>query len=628
MNLFGNDPFPYLPSPHSQNTDEVNEPQKKPKCPAIFFFGAGASKPANVPTTVEFVDQFKKEIKEKELGYFEMITELIEKQQKRKLSIEKPIIDIEMILEVLDRIEKSNEDPLLSYLIPDTIYLKEISVISLNQKLKSFIKKKGMIKADAISYMSPLKDLITIFDSINIITTNYDIVIEQFCNSQNLSLEDGFGNIFEFERLKNSQSQIKLFKVHGSILWYRSKTGQFYKLPIKTDSDVETVFGEDLEPLIIYPMRKWQYIEPTFEIINEAKRIMRDPDIKFIYVFGYSFRDDHILDIFLDVFRDRRDLYCILVDPYAYKIYEDKLRYNDESKSSESSIAGRVICKPFTIQTELEYFFANSLNPLVGALNELIEFRHGTWNWSHPAFLLLENNYLSEFEKLRQNRGFLELEKPFWDKLQAVLLYIANQVSAEIFDKIFFSIDELLVLLNANFIEGLQFEPLVDGNEKRYKINVAFLEKQGRRIHDITSFELNDYKAKFIDYWEMLRTKFDISGVNKKRDDWKYEISYEILELGREIHHLFEEVSGSKYGADKPLAKSKIVEIMHGFLKGGKKEYNKPDIKNNPKELVPLYLNIVLKQFAENVRAILAGIKRNPQDGLKWFSNNGASSEE
>ncbi len=625
MNLFGNDPFPHLHSPYSQEANDEAGSQEKPKCPAAFFFGAGASKPAGVPTTVDFVGQFRDTLDKEKKFYFDNLKEIIAKHQKAKNNSKDDIVDIEIMLENLIRLEELEEDPLLWHLSPPTGELEDLRKLGISEDLKSFIKEKGIVGVEDTFFLKPLRNLITIFKSINIISTNYDIVVEQFCNSEKLSLEDGFGNVFEFERLKNNKSQIKLFKVHGSILWYKSGTGQFYKLPINTNSQVKTVFGEELEPLIIYPMRKWQYIEPTFEIINEAKRIMRDPDIKIIYVFGYSFRDDHILDIFLDVFRDNSSLYCVLVDPNAYSIYENRLKYNDKSKTSESSMAGRVICKPFTIQTELESFYAASMSPLIKSLNDLNEFwhnsaRYGTMNWSDTAYLLLMNNYLSEFEKLRQNRGFLELEKGFWDRIRVVLIYIANQISAENYDKIFFSIDQLLVLLYNNFIVGLKIVPLVqEGQEKSYKMTIEFLGDHSKTERAITSYVLQEYKDSFINYWEWLRNKFDFSGINKKKADWRTKISFEILDLSKRIYELFGEVSGSRHRVNQPLSMSEIVEIMRGQLKEHKEERDLPKVKNNPIELVPLYLNIILKEFADNINSILSYEKKIPPDGLKWF---------
>ena len=44
------------------NDIENNKKEAVQKCPAVFFFGAGASVPAGVPTTREFIDEFEKSI--------------------------------------------------------------------------------------------------------------------------------------------------------------------------------------------------------------------------------------------------------------------------------------------------------------------------------------------------------------------------------------------------------------------------------------------------------------------------------------------------------------------------------------------------------------------------------------
>ncbi|MEE9553008.1 MAG: SIR2 family protein [candidate division Zixibacteria bacterium] len=606
-----------------QNPDEELKPKEKQKCPAVFFFGAGASKPADVPTTVEFVEQFGRKLKGKELEHFEKLKDSLVIHQEIKQKVENPPIDIEMILENLVRLEESEEDPLLS-ILSISMDIDELKKLSLSKKLKSFIKEKGIVQPENTLYLKPLRDLITIYNSIGIISTNYDIVIEQFCNSQKLKLEDGFGNVFEFDRLRKDGPQIKLYKIHGSILWYRSKTGQFYKLPVETKGNIKTVFGEELEPLIIYPMRKWQYIEPTFEIINEAKKIMRDPDIKLIYVFGYSFRDDHVLDIFLDVFRDRTDLYCVLVDPDAYNIYEKRLRFNDEGKTTESSMAGRVICKPFTIQTELESFYPATFSPLLEALEKLEKFwndtaRHGTWNWSHPACSLLKSNFITEFERLRQDKKFMSLQVSFFGKLNASIIYLANQIAIGESVSVFYSLNEFLILLEANFIDGLSLRQTGKPVDQMYDLQITYTDENRRDPKMIHYYDINEIHESFVLFSRRLGVKFGYIVDGKPRQDWQGRIFWEVERLADRISNSLKKLSGVTPHSAQSQSLLRLMEISSKILSNYDIDSNSIINNDEPLETIKGCIGIILSNFADKVKHILNEHGKEAPAGLYYF---------
>jgi hypothetical protein len=579
--------------------------KEKPKCPALFFFGAGASVPAKVPTTIQFVDEFRNTLNNSQKALFDSVRSKLNDWARLNKKESPEAIDVELILETFDRLENPKKEVLSSFIRLNNTQTKQFKDFRISSYLKGFIKLRGQVKAEDTDYLKPLRDLLTIYNSIDIISTNYDTVVEQFCSNQRISYEDGFGNVFEVDRLRDSQAQIRLFKVHGSILWYKSDRGQFYKFPVEVKDLTRTVYGENIEPLIMYPMRKWEYIEPTFELISQAKRLMRESHINFIYVFGYSFRDAHILDIFLDVFRDRPDLLCILVDPNAYQIYENRLRYNTAQQDSESSMAGRVVCKPFRIEKELQYFNVTSLDPLINAIKvsknyELQRARHALLNWDEPAYHLLSSHYLSEFEKWRNQRKILEMNKDHLDLLRICLLYVAHQMKRSCGSAIYFGLDQLLYLLQINYVNALEIQ-IVGDSQVYFKLN---LKDQYGNNNAITVFPsmVNNLANNLTYFWNQLSSKFSFS--ESDIIIWQFELSNAIHELSLKFVNNFSEIT--KHGSPNNAARDimDIEGIINKLLFNEDKPYtaNAELILGNSQEC----LNIVLNGFAQKARDILS----------------------
>ena len=67
-----------------------------------------------------------------------------------------------------------------------------------------------------------------------VVTTNYDRAIENTCNLESISYDDGFGDISESEYAEwtgiDGTCGVKLIKIHGSTDWYQGVNGETYKL--------------------------------------------------------------------------------------------------------------------------------------------------------------------------------------------------------------------------------------------------------------------------------------------------------------------------------------------------------------------------------------------------------------
>jgi len=211
---------------------------------------------------------------------------------------------------------------------------------------------------------------------LDIISVNYDTSIEQFCNVHKLVYQDGFDVHWNPKTFENKHTDIRLYKPHGSVMWYQSDRGRYIKLPVMTGkSKIQLITGEKAENLMLYPMQKWDYAEPLLELLIEIKHLLESEICKFLIVVGYSFRDDHIKRILWDAARKNRELHLILIDPNAYQIYFEQLKYYDDSQNNPSSLNGKVICLPYLFEKVLPYLKNHYLTNLKGGLE--------CWNTQH-----------------------------------------------------------------------------------------------------------------------------------------------------------------------------------------------------------------------------------------------------
>jgi hypothetical protein len=367
----------------------------------IFLLGAGASKKADVPTTFEFVDQF--------IGDLGHRVNAQEKDIDRKYKTIKQIrdilaswerckgkVDIELLLEALNKLKGRKNETILqfcknrekepTYQLIDSengdIDEFDNLITILENDLREFIKSKTIVDKDKINYLKPFRGFIEeandMHTPLDIISLNYDTCIEQFCNVHKKIYQDGFDLYWNREAFGKTGTDIRLYKLHGSIIWYQSDNGTYMKLPVKSNyGKVELIYGESANNLMLYPMQKWDYAEPLFELLLLVKDLLESDvdsniskekteevnNFKFLVVVGYSFRDEHIKKIIYDSVKNNRNIYLIIIDPEANRIYHDRLEYQDVSKTIETELKGRVVCLPYVFEGAFpllkEYYLKN-----------------------------------------------------------------------------------------------------------------------------------------------------------------------------------------------------------------------------------------------------------------------------
>lgn len=145
---------------------------------------------------------------------------------------------------------------------------------------------------------------------LHIVTTNYDRVAEYACNSMGILFQTGFapGYVQKWEstgRIKFSHGAkpsrvVKIWKVHGSLDWFRTPDERTVGLPVFELPSV------DYTPLIVTPgLNKYEktYEDPFRTTINGADVALRNASA-FLCI-GFGFRDQHIYPKIVDRCREK-----------------------------------------------------------------------------------------------------------------------------------------------------------------------------------------------------------------------------------------------------------------------------------------------------------------------------------
>lgn len=141
--------------------------------------------------------------------------------------------------------------------------------------------------------LNAIKNMIDKFRSahpkvVNIITTNYDRVLEHMAGYHNIPFSDGFIGR-EFSTFSNihfkDRDIVNLIKVHGSLSWFQVGSNIRYLMVNHVDS----------EPLIISPGKnKYQeaYKNPYRDLIQKSDSLINSAQS--FLVIGFGFNDEHL----------------------------------------------------------------------------------------------------------------------------------------------------------------------------------------------------------------------------------------------------------------------------------------------------------------------------------------------
>jgi hypothetical protein len=362
----------------------------------IFFLGAGASIPAGISGVECMVYKFLEKLKT-EYGdsHFEIANDIFTLLSEWKKERNEVVVDIELMLETIERLENRDLDVVPLFYNQKKKVLENFGNVEksittkLSSILKQFIKSETGKSDIQVDYLKGLLKFMKASRPLCVFSTNYDICIERFCLMNKKTFFDGFfNNKWDPIRFANRDLDLILYKLHGSITWWRDKRGRYTRNEIRvidTEQPQKNIItGEKEVPLISYPGRKLEYFECTFDLIVELKNRLNNPNLKYIFVVGYSFRDDHIRRLVQYASERNHEFILFLIGPSAHEIYENNLKcykdmdtvysftYNSFTESSfnidkPSNLIGRVIRVPYKIEN-----IVDSLNDVY-----LVEVKNG-----------------------------------------------------------------------------------------------------------------------------------------------------------------------------------------------------------------------------------------------------------
>jgi hypothetical protein len=220
----------------------------------LFFLGAGASIDAGLVGVVELKHKFMTWLEKNSKS------EHLSLQEKRS---DKNPVDIEFLLETVEKIENKDEDPLPDFYENKLLKLEKNgsynSIMKIKKDLSTMIKRfiktyfsQTNIQTD---YLQCIKDL-KYSRPLHIFSTNYDTCIEQLCKKNDLQLIDAFDPNLKLQKREYEKQNVDviLYKLHGSITWHRTEKGDYARSDIipTTDERVSYINGQDVVPVILY----------------------------------------------------------------------------------------------------------------------------------------------------------------------------------------------------------------------------------------------------------------------------------------------------------------------------------------------------------------------------------------
>ncbi len=265
----------------------------------LILIGAGCSKEAGIPTSVDMVKEIESIINEnndwkiyKDLYYF--LKSCILYADGLQGKFEEPL-NIERLVNTLNELEKKEEHPIFPFIGSwnskvvelcgsDFKKIKDFKEIIMT-KLKSWVTLDDYSKAEYYKgFFNLAKELQF---SLRIFSLNYDLCLEK--NNTDCKIELGFDEQrkwqwMRFEKNENIPINIYLYKMHGSINWKRDKEGFLtYSDEISQIDNPDLIFGTNY---------KLQYVDPYLFYAYEFRKYSLEA--KLIITIGYGYFDEHI----------------------------------------------------------------------------------------------------------------------------------------------------------------------------------------------------------------------------------------------------------------------------------------------------------------------------------------------
>ncbi|MCH8833610.1 MAG: SIR2 family protein [Thaumarchaeota archaeon] len=302
----------------------------------IYLFGAGASHDAGIPIIGKMTSDFliapfeeasKYTIWDIDSGIdpdalaldMKILSEVTSKFYKK--------MDLELIMSLLLRLEDEKEKELLESKYSQLKKINEDDLKIIKTLIQGYIRKKCE-SINSIEYLWPLEGLSN-KNRLKIFTLNYDGTIEIFCEQKGIKYTDGFDPDWNTERF-DDKTNVHLYKLHGSLYWFKTESNKIIKIPIKglKISEIRYLTDEQVSEMMIYPALNKNKGSGIYSWLDQQfKDQLKNSDI--CVIIGYSFRDDDIRESIIESMSTNNDLWLIIVSPHASK-HKDDVFIDDE----------------------------------------------------------------------------------------------------------------------------------------------------------------------------------------------------------------------------------------------------------------------------------------------------------
>jgi len=306
------------------------------------FLGAGASVPLGKPVTVDFKEILSHKVDMQSISYwfihhygYNDVEEVLQAIRDTKDFWEgygcKYLRHIyRLVIKDSSGKEISFEDYInelskLEKIIHDEVF----NVYRWNLDYDGALKK---IYSKLLDFMKESSEKIMIF------TTNYDRALEEYCGRINddYHCDDGFRLYTRTEKFywdghgkyeksplaKEGATEVFLHKLHGSLNWKEHK-GDVIEIE-RTSEEGRPNDKNYSDSILIFPTlttKDRHQLKPFKSIREEFAQYMKEADV--CIVIGFSFRDNHLKEIFTDFITEGKKF--IVISPKAKSDYNDNL---------------------------------------------------------------------------------------------------------------------------------------------------------------------------------------------------------------------------------------------------------------------------------------------------------------
>lgn len=285
----------------------------------IFLLGAGASKPAGIPTIDEMTKNFLNDP-------FNAISRSFSDQEIQSLNRDLQIIkkmtesyfgklDLEYLMTMAIQLQDDKFRKMAESMEPSIASIGGSSLLAFKNILSDRIRRE-IERVPEINYLWGLRGFIKEDECLNVFTLNYDATIEVFCERNNITCTDGFSP--DWNPKNFDHSTINLFKLHGSLYWFKSEFGKIIRVPLKgiSASSVRYLGDEAVSEMMIYPALQKSKESEVYSWLSQ-KFIQSLNSASTCVVVGYSFRDIEILNLIQDAMYRNPNLWLVISSPRA-----------------------------------------------------------------------------------------------------------------------------------------------------------------------------------------------------------------------------------------------------------------------------------------------------------------------